>query len=34
MQRLHLHVNVPSIKDAISFYSTLFDAPLLITVES
>lgn len=27
MKRLHLHISVPSIEEAISFYSTLFDAP-------
>lgn len=27
MKRLHLHVSVPSIDEAIAFYSTLFDAP-------
>lgn len=27
MKRLHLHVSVPDIEQAISFYSTLFDAP-------
>lgn len=26
MSRLHLHISVPSIEEAISFYSTLFDA--------
>lgn len=26
MKRLHLHVNVPSIEQAVAFYSTLFDA--------
>lgn len=25
--RLHLHVSVPSIAEAVTFYSTLFDAP-------
>ncbi len=27
MKRMHLHVSVPDIGQAISFYSTLFDAP-------
>ena len=27
MKRLHLHVSVPNIEQAVSFYSTLFDAP-------
>lgn len=27
MKRLHLHVSVPSINEAVAFYSTLFDAP-------
>lgn len=27
MKRLHLHVSVPSIAEAVTFYSTLFDAP-------
>jgi len=27
MKRLHLHVSVPSIGEAVAFYSTLFDAP-------
>lgn len=27
MKRLHLHVSVPDIDQAIAFYSTLFDAP-------
>jgi predicted enzyme related to lactoylglutathione lyase len=27
MKRLHLHVSVPSIDEAVAFYSTLFDAP-------
>ena len=27
MKRLHLHVSVPNIEQAIAFYSTLFDAP-------
>lgn len=27
MKRLHLHVRVPSINEAVVFYSTLFDAP-------
>jgi catechol 2,3-dioxygenase-like lactoylglutathione lyase family enzyme len=27
MKRLHLHVSVPSIDEAVSFYSTLFGAP-------
>lgn len=27
MKRLHLHVGVPSIEQAIAFYSILFDAP-------
>ena len=27
MKRLHLHVSVPELDKAISFYSTLFDAP-------
>lgn len=27
MKRIHLHVSVPSIDEAIAFYSTLFDAP-------
>lgn len=26
MKRIHLHVSVPSIGDAVAFYSTLFDA--------
>jgi len=30
MKRLHLHISVPSIEDAIAFYSTLFDAPPLV----
>jgi catechol 2,3-dioxygenase-like lactoylglutathione lyase family enzyme len=30
MKRLHLHVSVPSIDEAVAFYSTLFDAPPLI----
>lgn len=27
MKRLHLHVSVPSIAEAVTFYSVLFDAP-------
>ncbi|HEU4651380.1 MAG TPA: ArsI/CadI family heavy metal resistance metalloenzyme [Croceibacterium sp.] len=27
MKRLHVHVSVPDIEQAIAFYSTLFDAP-------
>lgn len=27
MKRLHMHVSVPNIEQAIAFYSTLFDAP-------
>jgi len=27
MKRLHMHVSVPNIDQAIAFYSTLFDAP-------
>ena len=27
MKRLHLHVSVPDIEQAVSFYRTLFDAP-------
>lgn len=27
MKRLHLHVSVPSIDEAVAFYSTLFDTP-------
>lgn len=27
MKRLHMHVSVPDIEQAITFYSTLFDAP-------
>lgn len=27
MKRLHMHVSVPNIEQAITFYSTLFDAP-------
>lgn len=27
MKRLHLHVSVPNIEQAVAFYSTLFDAP-------
>ena len=27
MKRLHLHVSVPSVEQAIAFYSTLFAAP-------
>lgn len=30
MKRLHLHVSVPNIEQAISFYSTLFDAPPVV----
>ena len=31
MKRLHLHVSVPDIDQAIAFYSTLFDAPPTVT---
>ena len=27
MKRLHLHISVPSITEAVAFYSVLFDAP-------
>jgi hypothetical protein len=27
MKRLHLHISVPAIEEAVAFYSTLFDAP-------
>ncbi len=27
MKRLHMHVSVPNLEQAIAFYSTLFDAP-------
>jgi catechol 2,3-dioxygenase-like lactoylglutathione lyase family enzyme len=27
MKRLHLHVSVPSLDEAVAFYTTLFDAP-------
>ena len=27
MKRLHMHVSVPNLEQAITFYSTLFDAP-------
>jgi len=27
MKRLHIHLSVPAIDDAVAFYSTLFDAP-------
>jgi catechol 2,3-dioxygenase-like lactoylglutathione lyase family enzyme len=30
MKRLHLHVGVPDIDQAITFYSTLFDAPPVV----
>lgn len=30
MKRLHLHVSVPDIDQAITFYSTLFDAPPVV----
>jgi catechol 2,3-dioxygenase-like lactoylglutathione lyase family enzyme len=30
MKRLHLHVGVPDIDQAIAFYSTLFDAPPVV----
>lgn len=30
MKRLHLHVSVPDIGQAIAFYSTLFDAPPVV----
>jgi catechol 2,3-dioxygenase-like lactoylglutathione lyase family enzyme len=30
MKRLHLHVSVPDIDQAIAFYSTLFDAPPVV----
>jgi len=31
MKRLHLHVSVPDIDQAIAFYSVLFDAPPTVT---
>ena len=31
MKRLHLHVSVPNIDQAIAFYSVLFDAPPTVT---
>ena len=31
MKRLHLHVSVPDIDQAVAFYSTLFDAPPTVT---
>jgi catechol 2,3-dioxygenase-like lactoylglutathione lyase family enzyme len=30
MKRMHLHVSVPNIDQAIAFYSTLFDAPPVV----
>lgn len=33
MKRLHLHVSVPDIEQAVAFYSTLFDAPPAVLKE-
>jgi len=33
MKRLHMHVSVPNIEQAIVFYSTLFDAPPAVVKE-
>ncbi len=30
MKRLHMHISVPDIEQAIAFYSTLFDAPPVV----
>ena len=30
MKRMHLHVSVPNIEQAIAFYTTLFDAPPIV----